>query len=144
MSLIKLNCNTQYLIINIKFEKSLPIYKIREKIFYILDLQYQSYLYDWNVIQILNNKDNILTYYIYTNTDNLILINRIYKYIHIINTYHENLLITLGCYDYIYFKKEIVKNKKYLCIYFKKLYKWKFIYMHENNICKNNCNNNFL
>jgi hypothetical protein len=144
MSLIKLNKNTQYLIINIKFENSLPIYKIRAKIFNILDLHYRTYIYDWNLIQILNNKDNILTYYIYTNTANLILIKKIYKYIHIINRNHKNLLITLGCYDYKYFKNEIEKNKKYLCIYYKKLDKWTFICIHEHNICKNDCKNYFL
>ena len=141
MSLIKLNKNTQYLIINIKFENSLPIYKIRAKIFNILDLHYRTYIYDWNLIQILNNKYNILTYYIYTNTANLILIKKIYKYIHIINRNHKNLLITLGCYDYKYFKNEIEKNKKYLCIYYKRLAKWTFICIHEHNICKNECKN---
>ena len=141
MSLNKLGYNSPYLIINIKYEKSLQMYKIRKKIFDILDLQY---IFDWNVIQILNNKDNILTYYIYTNTDNIILINRIYKYIRFINIEHKNLLITLGCYNYTIFKKEIEKNKKYLCIIFKKINKWKFICIHENNICKNDCKNIFL
>ena len=88
MSLIKYNYNTNYVIINIYFIKHINIHKIKKKILSILDIYNIKCLEDWNIIQIFNQDDKILSYYIYT-LNNAININRINRYIDYLFTYSK-------------------------------------------------------
>jgi hypothetical protein len=143
MSLIKYNYNTNYVIINIYFIKHINIHKIKKKILSILDIYNIKCLEDWNIIQIFNQDDKILSYYIYT-LNNPININRINRYIDYLFTYSKKFLISSGCYNYKNFNESLQKNKHHICVIYNKNTSFKFICMHQNNICKYKCNNIFL
>lgn len=121
MSLIKLDYNSNYLIIGIKYNKYFLISNIKKNIFDIIDFYDHYKLITWNLIQNINSKENLIYYYIYTKDLIYINLNKIKllleQFIHLNN----DLYISIGCYPEKIFKKEIQKNINNLStIYIKK------------------------
>jgi hypothetical protein len=144
MSLLKLDYNSKYLIIGIKYNIPFSFSKIKKNIFNIVDYYDHYDTITWYVIQNINNKENIIYYYIYTIDNIYINLSKIKNILKNFICFNNNLYISICCYPEKIFKKEITKNNNNLSTIYIKKKSWKYQCMHDNSICNNNCNNKYL
>ena len=144
MSLLKLDYNSKFLIIGIKYNIPFSFSKIKKNIFSLID--YYDY-YDtitWYLIQNINSKENIIYYYIYTLNNVYINLSKIKNILESFIRFNNHLYISICCYPEKIFIQEITKNNNNLSTIYIKKKSWKYQCMHDNTICNNNCNNKYL